>query len=101
MEIKLRGKPIGNINFNKITDRTKEFSGADLEAIIDIAIESKMEESMKKGKALPIENDDLLGAIKKHRATTKEWFQTAKNYALFANEAGLYDDILEYLNIKK
>ena len=56
---------------------------------------------MKKGKALPIETDDLLNAIKKHRATTKEWFQTAKNYALFANEAGLYDDILDYLKIKK
>ncbi len=101
LEIKLRGKPIGKVNFRKITDRTKEFSGADLEAIIDIAIESKMEESMKKGKALPIETDDLLNAIKKHRATTKEWFQTAKNYALFANEAGLYDDILDYLKIKK
>ena len=100
LEIKLRGKPVGNIHFNKITDHTKEFSGADLEAIIDIAIESKMEESMKKGHPLPIETDDLLSAIKKHRATTKEWFQTAKNYALFANEAGLYDDILDYLKIK-
>ncbi|MEO1262734.1 MAG: AAA family ATPase [Bacteroidota bacterium] len=101
LEIKLKGKPIGNINFKKITDRTKEFSGADLEAIIDIAIESKLEESMKKGKPLPIETSDLLSAAKKHRATTKEWFQTAKNYALFANEAGLYDDILDYLKIKK
>ncbi len=101
LEIKLRGKPVGPINFNKIIDRTKEFSGADLEAVIDIAIESKLEESMKKGKPLPIEIGDLLSAAKKHRATTKEWFQTAKNYALFANEAGLYDDILVYMNIKK
>ncbi|MEZ4953898.1 MAG: AAA family ATPase [Saprospiraceae bacterium] len=101
LEIKLRGKPVGNINLNKLVERTKEFSGADLEAVLDIAIESKLEESMKKGKALPIETDDLLAAVKKHRATTKEWFQTAKNYALFANEAGLYDDILEYLKIKK
>lgn len=101
LEIKLRGKPVGSINFNKIMSKTAEFSGADLEAVIDIAIESKLEESMKKGKALPIETGDLLSAVKKHRATTKEWFQTAKNYALFANEAGLYDDILDYLKIKK
>lgn len=101
LEIKLRNKPIGPINFSKIISRTKEFSGADLEAVIDIAIESKLEESMKQGKALPIETGDLVSAAKKHRATTKEWFQTAKNYALFANEAGLYDDILNYMGIKK
>ena len=100
LEIKLRGKPTGSINFGKIVNRTQDFSGADLEAVIDIAIESKLEESMKKGKPLPIETADLLSAAKKHRATTKEWFQTAKNYALFANEAGLYDDILTYLKMK-
>ncbi len=101
LQIKLRNKPVGSINYKKITGQTKDFSGADLEAVIDIAIESKLEESMRKGKALPLETDDLLEAAKKHRATTKEWFQTAKNYALFANEAGLYDEILEYLNIKR
>ena len=101
INIKLQGKPVGNINLKKLTNQTKEFSGADLEAIIDIAIEGKLEESMRKGKPIPIETNDLLKAVKKHRATTKEWFQTAKNYALFANEAGLYDEILDYLKIKK
>jgi SpoVK/Ycf46/Vps4 family AAA+-type ATPase len=101
LEIKLKGKPIGSLNLKKIAQQTKEFSGADLEAVVDIAIEAKLEESMRKGRPLPIETDDLLDAAKRHKATTKEWFQTAKNYALFANEAGLYDDILEYMNIKK
>ncbi|MEZ4931584.1 MAG: hypothetical protein R2788_05580 [Saprospiraceae bacterium] len=27
LEIKLRGKPVGNINLNKLVERTKEFSG--------------------------------------------------------------------------
>ncbi|MCC6726983.1 MAG: AAA family ATPase [Saprospiraceae bacterium] len=101
LEIKLKGKPVGNLNLARIAQQTKDFSGADLEAVVDIAIESKLEESMRKGLPLPIEADDLLNAVKRHRATTKEWFQTAKNYALFANEAGLYDEILEYLGIKK
>ncbi len=101
LQIKLKGKPVGNLNFARIAQQTKEFSGADLEAVVDIAIESKLEESMRRGQPLPIETDDLLDAAKRHKATTKEWFQTAKNYALFANEAGLYDDILAYLGIKK
>jgi ATP-dependent 26S proteasome regulatory subunit len=101
LQIKLKGKPVGNLHFARIAQQTKEFSGADLEAVVDIAIESKLEESMRRGQPLPIETDDLLDAAKRHKATTKEWFQTAKNYALFANEAGLYDDILAYLGIKK
>ncbi len=101
LKIKLKEKPIGTLNFSKIVGRSKEFSGADLEAVIDMAIESKLEESMRKGRPLPLETNDFLVAVKKHRPTTKEWFQTAKNYALFANEAGLYDDILDYLNLKK
>ena len=92
---------MGDVHFKKITGSTRDFSGADIEALVDIAIEAKLEESMRKGRPVLIETDDLLTAAKRHRATTKEWFQTAKNYALFANEAGLYDEILEYLNIKK
>ena len=101
LDLKLKGKPLGSLKLDKITKRTKDFSGADLEAIIDIAVEAKLEESIKKGTALPIETRDLEQALKKHRPTTREWFNTAKNYALFANESGLYDDILAYLNIKK
>lgn len=101
LKIKLKDKPVGDVHFKKITGSTRDFSGADIEALVDIAIEAKLEESMRKGRPVLIETDDLLTAAKRHRATTKEWFQTAKNYALFANEAGLYDEILEYLNIKK
>ena len=101
LNIKLKEKPTQNIDLSRLAQRTKEFSGADLEAIIDIAIESKLEEAMASGIPHPLETGDLEKAIKKHRPTTKEWFNTAKNYALFANDTGLYDDILKYLNIKK
>ena len=101
LKIKLEGKPIGNINYQRLVKRSKDFSGADLEAIIDIAIESKLQEAMRKGVPQPLETKDLEQAIKQHRATTKEWFGTAKNYALFANEAGIYDEILQFLNLKK
>ena len=72
-----------------------------MEAVVDLAIEGKLEEAIKSGVPQPLETSDLGKAIKRHRATTKEWFSTAKNYALFANEAGLYDEILDYLNLKK
>ncbi len=97
LEIKTAGKPFEKIDFAKIARKAKNFSGADLEAVIDIAIEGKLMESMKLGKPVPIQSRDLEKALGKHKASTREWFNTAKNYALFANESGLYDDILEYL----
>lgn len=96
-KIQLQEKPLGNIDFNRLARKTAEFSGADIQAIVDIAIESKLEEAMRKGIPTPLETDDFENALKKHKATTREWFGTAKNYALFANESGLYDDILDYL----
>mgnify|MGYP001236465339 CR=1 FL=1 len=101
LKLKMEGKPAGSIDFEKIARRTPDYSGADLEAIVDLAIEAKLMESMRKGVPLPLQTDDLLDATKQHRPSTKEWFNTAKNYALFANDSGLYDDILTYLKIKK
>ena len=99
LDIKLRGKPMSNIDLAKIASKTDQFSGADIEVIIDLAIEGKLEESMKQGRPLPIDTNDLLKAVKRHSASTREWFSSAKNYALFANDSGLYDDILKYLKL--
>ena len=97
----LIGKPVGEINTAKIAAAAVEYSGADLHAAIDIAVEDKLRESMSKGTIQPLTTKDLLKAVKQHRATTLEWFSSARNYALYANESGLYDEILKYLKIKK
>lgn len=101
LQLKLKGKPVENIDFDNISKNTPDFSGADLEAMIDIAIEEKLEAAFKDGIPVPIKTKDLLNAAKKHKASTKEWFSIAKNFALYANESGLYDDILQFLKIKK
>lgn len=101
LKLKLKGKPVSELNYQKLVKKTGDFSGADLEAIIDRAIEGKLDEAIRMGIPQPLQTKDLEQAIKQHRATTKEWFSTAKNYALFANEAGIYDEILDYLKIKK
>ncbi|MBL7885400.1 MAG: AAA family ATPase [Flavobacterium sp.] len=101
LNIKLKGKPIDLIDSKKIAKGLTDFSGADIEALIDIAIEEKLQSAFKTGIPEPIINKDLLEASKKHKPSTKEWFQTAKNFALYSNESGLYDPILSFLKIKK
>lgn len=97
LQLKLQEKPQKNIDYLKVAKKAKDFSGADLNAIIDIAVEEIIEKALAGGTPKPIETNDLLKAIKKHRASTTEWFTTARNYALFANKSGLYDDILKYI----
>jgi len=101
LKLLLAEKPVQDIDVKAIAKLTDGYSGADLQALVDLAIESKLGESLKLGKVLPIGQSEMKNAISKHRATTKEWFTTAKNYALYSNEGGLYDDILTYLKIKK
>lgn len=100
-KLKLKDKPKDGIDYSALAKKTPDYSGADIEAIIDIAIELKLEQALKEGIPKPLENKDPLKAIKKHKPSTKEWFSSAKNFALYANESGLYDDILHYLKIKK
>jgi SpoVK/Ycf46/Vps4 family AAA+-type ATPase len=97
----LKGKPAEKIDAMQIAKITPGYSGADLKAIVDMATEYKLEESLSRGSLQPITQKDLAKAAKGHRATTGEWFATARNYALYANETGLYDEILQYLNLKK
>lgn len=101
LQLKLRNKPVESIDYKSIAAKTENYSGADLEAIIDIAIEEKLEDSFKDGVPKLLGTKDILNSVKKHKASTTEWFATAKNFALFANESGLYDDILQYMKIKK
>jgi len=101
LKLKLKNKPIEAIDYAGIAKKIEHYSGADIDAIIDIAIELKLESSFIDGIPKPIDTKDLLNAIRKHKASTQEWFTTAKNFAMFANDSGLYDDILSYLKIKK
>lgn len=97
----LKEKPVGEMDVKKIAAQTDGYSGADLNALIDIAVEDKLTHSIETGELQPITTKDLLRAVKVHKPTTQEWFSSARNYALYANESGLYDDILKYLKIKR
>jgi transitional endoplasmic reticulum ATPase len=101
LRLMLRGKPVEEIDFDQVAKKTDGFSGADLKAVVDLAVEQKLREAMKAGSLRPITNRDLLDAAKSHKPTVRDWFDTARNYALYANQSGLYDDILAHLKLAK
>ena len=101
LRIQLRGKPIAEVDLAKVAAKTADFSGADLSAVVDQCVEAKLQEAIATGLPKPITTADLLAAAKRVRPSTREWFATARNHALYANEGGVYDDILEYLKLSR
>ena len=99
LRLHLRGKPAEDVDYDAVAKRCEGFSGADLKAVVDVTIENKLRDAMKTGVPTPIRTKDLLASIGVQKPTTREWFATAKNYALYSNQGGAYDDILKYLKI--
>ena len=99
VRILCRDKPVQDIDYSHVAKKTDQFSGADLKAVLDQAIEAKLREALKAGVPKPLTTGDLVAAAATLKPTTKEWFATARNHALYANQGGMYDDILKYLKL--
>ena len=97
LRLLLRDKPQRDLDLDAVAKKTSEFSGADLEAVVDTAVEAKLHDALRTGTPEPLATKDLLAAAKKRQPSTVDWFATARNHALYANESGLYDDVLAYL----
>jgi hypothetical protein len=48
-----------------------------------------------------IEMRDIEAALTEVRPSIGPWLESARNVAMFANEAGAYDDLLDYLKKRK
>jgi len=60
-------------------------------------VEAAMERMLNSGNLEPITQDDLKRAAKSRKATTLEWFSTAKNYATFSDANQDYRIVLDYM----
>ncbi|MDA1044629.1 MAG: ATP-binding protein, partial [Verrucomicrobia bacterium] len=101
IEILRKGKPAEGIEPAALAARTRDFSGADLKAVFEQAVESALSEAMQSGRIVPVNQKKLMKAAQATKPSTRKWFESAKNYALYANQSGFYDDVLDYLGIKR
>lgn len=97
LEFHMRQRKAAVIDLAGIAAKTEGFSGADLAHVCETAAENAMEESIQAGKARPIQPKDFQAALKDVKPSTRPWLETAREYAMFANEGGTYDDLLAYL----
>jgi transitional endoplasmic reticulum ATPase len=100
LRLLLRDRPHEAVDHGRLARATKGFSGADLTAVVDRAIEARIGEALRAGRPVPISERDLLGAAKQIRPSTSDWLATARNYVVHANQSGLYDDVASFLGIR-
>ncbi|MGI5482857.1 ATP-binding protein [Streptomyces lavendofoliae] len=97
----LRDRPIEAVDLGKLVKATEDFSGADLAHVCETAAETALLDSARTGTVRMINTRDLMGAAGQLRPSTDPWFAAARNVATFANDGGMYDDLLAYLKRKR
>src|SRR5262245_21192093 len=98
LQILLAGRPTaGALDLDQLAARTSQFSGADLENLVDTAADRAIAASLERNTEVPIDQRHLVAALGEIKPTTVEWLTTARNYARYSNEGGQYDEVLEFL----
>ncbi len=93
----LEKKPTQDIDLISLAEKTEHFSGADLKYLCDVAAEYAIEASMESGTITPLGTNAFSKPLQDIKPSTRSWFETARNFAMFANESGSYDDLLDYI----
>jgi ATP-dependent 26S proteasome regulatory subunit len=102
LRLMLAGRPgAERVDVGPLAKATSGFSSADLAQVVDIACDLAIEESLERNRVVDLSNALMSQALKDTRPTTLEWLTEARNYAKFANEGGLYDDVVRFLDAHK
>lgn len=80
-----------------IAEKTGGFSGADLMHLVESAVDEAIDESIASEQEVPLSQAHIHAALKEIKPTTLEWLTMARNYAKYANDAGQYDEVLDFI----
>ena len=101
LESALAERPASGVDLATLAAKTEGHSGADLVHLVDSAAELAMADSLRSGNVRPIGMNDFTRALSEAKPSTRSWFDTARNYAQFANDGGMYDELLTYMRKQK
>jgi SpoVK/Ycf46/Vps4 family AAA+-type ATPase len=101
LRLHLRGRPVERLDLSKIAKATDGYSGADLALLCEEATETAMTDSLDSGTVRLINQRDLERALHRVHPSIESWLATAKNFAIYSDDAGRYDELLDYLKRSK
>jgi len=100
-EMAMDGVHTENIRWERALEGTEGYSCADIVHLCQTATDYAAEEYVMKGSLRGVGESDFKRARQEVRPSTLAWFETARNFAMFANEGGAYDELVDYLRVRK
>jgi len=97
LELLLTDRPTEKLDLKGLAKQLALFSGADLAALVERAVDGVIDEALDTGGEPPVRQEHLERALSDMRPTTLEWLATARNYVEFANQGGRYEDVRRFL----
>jgi len=101
IELALESVPHGTVDAAAIARATEQFSGADVDALVERAKEYVLTEYLETRREREITQEDLVRAAAELVPTTQDWLRTARNLVKYAGGDDSYRDLERYLKANK
>jgi SpoVK/Ycf46/Vps4 family AAA+-type ATPase len=97
LETKLTGVPQEGLNLAALAEKTANYSGADIDGLIELAKESALNDALLNKKERPLSQADFEQALAESVPSTLDWLRTARNIVKYAGDDRSYRDVEAYL----
>ena len=101
IELALESVPHGAVDTAGLAKLTEQFSGADVDALVERAKEYVLTEYLETRREREITQEDLVRAAAELVPTTQDWLRTARNLVKYAGGDDSYRDLERYLKANK
>jgi len=101
IELALESVPHGPVDTTALANATEQFSGADVDALVERAKEYVLSEYLETRREREISQDDLTRATTELIPSTQDWLRTARNLVKYAGGDDTYRDLERYLKANK
>ncbi|MEM9633050.1 MAG: ATP-binding protein [Pseudomonadota bacterium] len=94
----LKDRPVSEkLDLEHVVEKCTGFSGADLSALVDTAVDIAIEESPSVDALVPLSTSHFQEAMQEVKSSVGEWLGQARSFSEYANSSGMYDDLAAFL----
>lgn len=101
LEHKLEKLPLAKIDLKKINQQLTNFSGADIDGLVEVLRELTVERYIESGQEQALTMKDFNQVLKSVNSSTNDWLTTARNVVKYAGSDKTYQGVELYLKANK